>query len=225
MDGDLVRPNRIWRSRRLEFEGAGVNKLEGHFPIVIGSTTSDNRFWDWSPRPIRDRVDDRFTKNRGARSREFQIMLRHVLRGVREEDLVALFYFLLASAHFSGQKVEAKGKEILARRRLVADGPDNEVIVLLIKRSVKAEFGEFIAVVQCRDARRPRTGVVVIVGSVAMMRPSRGRRDPVATSGDVAFENRLCLALDAQIDNGLFVLAHSGEFRLRAREDVAVNGF
>ncbi len=36
-----------------------------------------------------------------------------------------------------------------------------------------------------------------------MMRSSRGRRDPVAASIDVAFENRPSLAFDAQIDSGL----------------------
>jgi len=35
------------------------------------------------------------------------------------------------------------------------------------------------------------------------MRFSRGRRDPVAASIDVAFENRPSLAFDAQIDSGL----------------------
>jgi hypothetical protein len=53
------------------------------------------------------------------------------------------------------------------------------------------------------DASRPCTGARIIVGSVAMMSFSGARGDPVAASRDEAFENRLGLALDAQIDRGL----------------------
>jgi hypothetical protein len=42
-----------------------------------------------------------------------------------------------------------------------------------------------------------------MVGSIAMMSSSGARGDPVAASSDGAFENRLGLALDAQIDLGL----------------------
>jgi len=68
---------------------------------------------------------------------------------------------------------------------------------------VETEFGDFVGVVQCSGASRPRTWVLIIVGSVAMMSSSRVRGDPVAAGSDGAFENCLGLALDAQIDCGL----------------------
>ena len=68
---------------------------------------------------------------------------------------------------------------------------------------VETEFGDFVGVVQCRGASRPRTGILVIVGSVAVMGSSGARGDPVTASSDGSFENRLGLALNAQIDRGL----------------------
>jgi hypothetical protein len=62
---------------------------------------------------------------------------------------------------------------------------------------VEIKFGDFVGVVQCRGASRPRTGVLIIVGSVAMMSSSGARGDPVAASSDGSFENRLGLTLNA----------------------------
>ncbi len=62
-------------------------------------------------------------------------MLCYILGGVREEDLIVLLHFLLASTHLSGQEVETYSPEILARRRLVVDGSDKEIIELLVKSS------------------------------------------------------------------------------------------
>jgi hypothetical protein len=45
---------------------------------------------------------------------------------------------------------------------------------------------------------------MMTIGPVTVMRPARGRGYTMTTGGDVAFENRLCLPLDAQIDSGLF---------------------
>lgn len=192
--------------------------------MIIGKMSVDTRFRDRSARPIRHRQDDRETNSCDVRPRELQIMHRYILGGISEEDLVILLYFLLASTHLSGQEVEAYEPEILALRRLVADGRDKEIIEFLIKSSkgiyfvnfeagnnyflknhlpVETEFGGFVGVVQCRGASWPHTGVLIIVGSVAMMSSSGARRDPVATSGDGTFENCLGLALDAQIDRGL----------------------
>ncbi len=68
-------------------------------------------------------------------------MQRCTCCGVREEDLVALLYFLLASAYGGGQEVEAKSPEIPVRqgpwpwRRLVGDGSYNEIVKSVIKFS------------------------------------------------------------------------------------------
>jgi len=124
-------------------------------------------------------------------------MLRYILGGISEEHLVVLLYFLLASAHLRGHEVEAYSPEILARRRLVVDGRDKEIVEFLVKSSVEIKFGDFVGVVQCRGASRPRTGVLIIVGSVAMMSSSGARGDPVAASSDGSFENRLGLTLNA----------------------------
>ena len=191
--------------------------------------------------------------NCDVRPREFQKMFRYILGGISEENLVVLLYFLLASTHLGGYEVEADGPEILASRRLVVDGCDKEIIEFLVKSSkgillcqtvfiafeagitpflknhlpVETEVGNFVGIVQCCGASRPRTGVLIIVGSVAMMSFSGERGDPVATSSDRAFKNRLGLALDAQTDGGLcswsaryfpvrkkgmlaFVLTHTG---------------
>jgi hypothetical protein len=67
-------------------------------------------------------------------------MLRYILGGVSEEDLVVLLYFLLASAHLGGHEVEAYSPEILSRRRLVVDGRDKEIIELLVKSSKGIRF-------------------------------------------------------------------------------------
>ncbi len=194
--------------------------------MTIGLMAVDIRSWNGNSRPICHHEADRCANNCDARPREFQKALRYISCGVREEDLVALLYFLLAPAYGSGQEVEANSPEILARRLLVVDGRDKEIVVSPIKSSermssnslfiflsntsqsiihlpVETEFGELIAVVQSRGARWPRTGVRIIVSSVAMMSSSRGRRDPVAACSDVAFEYSLGLALDAQIDSGL----------------------
>jgi hypothetical protein len=145
--------------------------------------------------------------------------------------VVVLLYFLLASAHLSGHEFEAYSTEILAlaRRRLVIDRRDEESIELLVKSykgilichtvlllskqgtplsqknrlPVETEVGDFVGVVQCRGASRPRTRVLINVGSVAMMSSSGARGDPVAANSDGAFEHRHGLALDAQIDRGL----------------------
>ena len=101
--------------------------------MVIGKMSVDTRFRDRSPRPIRHRQDDRYTNNCNVRSRELQIMLRYILGGISEEDLVVLLYFLLASAHLSRHEVETYSPEILGRRRLVVDGRDEEIIAFLVK--------------------------------------------------------------------------------------------
>ena len=69
---------------------------------------------------------------------------------------------------------------------------------------IEAEFGDFVGVVECRGASRPRTGVLIVVGSVAMMSSSGACGNPVAASSDIALENRSGPALNAQIDGGLF---------------------
>ena len=73
------------------------------------------------------------------------------------------------------------------------------------KLPIEAEFGDFVGIIQRRGARRPRTGVLIIIGSIAMMGSSGACGDPVAASSNIAFENRLGLALDAQIDGGLLL--------------------
>lgn len=185
-------------------------KPNGHTPTIISKMSVDTRSRDRSPRPIRHRQDGRYIDNCKIRPRELQIMSRYISGGISEEDLVVLLYFLLASAHLSGHEVEAYSPEIVTRRRLVLDACDKEIIEFLVKSSVETEFGDFVGVIQRRGARRPSTGVLVIVGSVAMMSSSGARGDPVATSSDRAFEDRLVLAFDAQIDRGFFVLAHPG---------------
>lgn len=60
-------------------------------------------------------------------------MVRYVLSGIREEDLIILLYFLLASAHLSGHEVEAYGPEITARRCLIVNGRYKEIIEFLVK--------------------------------------------------------------------------------------------
>lgn len=97
--------------------------------------SADTRFRDRSPRPIRYRQDDRYTNNCEVRPGELQIMLRYILGGISEEDLVVLLYFLLASAHLGGHEVETYSPEFLARRRLVVDGRDKEIIEFLVKSS------------------------------------------------------------------------------------------
>ena len=62
-------------------------------------------------------------------------MLRYILGGISEEDLIVLLHFLLASAHLGGHEVEAYSPEILARRGLVVDGRDKEIIKFLVKSS------------------------------------------------------------------------------------------
>src|SRR6267154_6646957 len=54
----------------------------------------------------------------------------------RRESIAQVWkYFLLASAHFSGHEVEAYSPEIFARRRLVVDGRDEEIIEFFVKSS------------------------------------------------------------------------------------------
>ncbi len=78
-------------------------------------------------------------------------MQRYTCCGVREEDLVTLLYFLLASAYGGRQEVEAKSPEILVRRgwwpwrRLVGDGPDNEIIESVIKLSEQILVNPFFS--------------------------------------------------------------------------------
>jgi hypothetical protein len=103
--------------------------------MIIGKMTVNTRFRDRSPRPIRHRQDDRYTNNCDVRPRELQIMLRYILGGINEEDLVVLLYFLLASAHLGEDEVEVYSPEILARRRLVVDGRNKEIIEFLVKSS------------------------------------------------------------------------------------------
>ena len=99
-------------------------------------------------------------------------MLRY-MGGMSEEDLVALLYYLLASAHLRGHEVAAYSPEIPARRRLVVDGRNKEIVEFLVKSSkricfvkpflllskrgtplslknhlpVETEFGDFVGVV------------------------------------------------------------------------------
>jgi len=73
-------------------------------------------------------------------------MLRYILAGISEEDLVVLLYFLLASAYLSGHEVEAYSPEILGRRRLVFDGRDEEIIEYLVKCSVFALSNRFYCI-------------------------------------------------------------------------------
>ncbi len=198
--------------------------------MIIGKMSVDTRFRDSrSLRPICHRQDDWYTNNCDVRPRELQIMLRYILGGISEEDLVVLLYFLLASAHLSRHEVETYSPEILGRRRLVVDGRDEEIIAFLVKSPkgicfvkpilllskqgtplsqknrlpVETEFCDFVGVVQSRGASRPRTRVLILIGSVAMMSSSGARGDPVAASSDGAFENRLGFALDAKIDGSL----------------------
>lgn len=70
---------------------------------------------------------------------------------------------------------------------------------------VEAEAGSFVGIVERGGARRPCTGVLVVVGPVAVMGTSGARGHPMAAGGDLAFENRGCLPLDAQVDGGLCV--------------------
>jgi hypothetical protein len=202
-------------------------KRDRHLPFSIGMVSVDSGVLDRSSRPIRHLQCDRMIENCEGRPREFQIMLRYVLGGIREEDLIVLLHFLLASPYGKRHKVEAYGPEVLAGRRFVVDGCDKEIIKFPVESSerirfflsehpcllngiqreylpIEAEFGDFVGVIQCSGAGRPRTGVLIIVGSIAMMSSSGARGDPVAASGDIAFENRLGLALDAQINGGLF---------------------
>jgi len=73
-------------------------------------------------------------------------MLRYILGGISEEDLVVLLYFLLASAHLSRHEVETYSPEILGRRRLVVDGRDEEIIEYLVKSSVFALSNRFYCI-------------------------------------------------------------------------------
>jgi hypothetical protein len=115
--------------------GAHAIKHDEHPPMTICKMSVDTRLRDGSSRPIRHRQDERYTNNCDVWPRELQIMLRYVSGGISEEDLVVLLYFLLASAHLSGHKVEAYSPEILALRRLVVDGRDKKIIEFLVKSS------------------------------------------------------------------------------------------
>ena len=80
---------------------------EGHVPISIGLFSVNTRVLDRSALPIRHRQDDWLIDSCEFRPIEFQKIFRDVQSGVREEDLVVLLYFLLASAYGSDRKVEA----------------------------------------------------------------------------------------------------------------------
>lgn len=67
-------------------------------------------------------------------------MVRYVLGGIRKEDLIILLDFLLASAHLCGHEVEAYSPEIIARRCLIVDGRDKEIIEFLVKSSKSVCF-------------------------------------------------------------------------------------
>ena len=104
---------------------------EGHVPTSIGLLSVDNRVLDRSPLLIRHRQDDKLTDSRELRPIESQRVFRYVHSSVREEDLVVILYFLLASAYGSGREVEAYSPVIVARRRFVVDGRDKEIIEFL----------------------------------------------------------------------------------------------
>ena len=117
--------------RRLEFLNAHVRELDGHLTLSISLPSADSRVLNRSSRPaIRYRQDDPLIGNREVLPREFQEMRRYTLGGygVREEDLVAILYFLLASAYGKALEVEGHKPEILARRILAVDGRDIEII-------------------------------------------------------------------------------------------------
>ena len=80
---------------------------EGHVPITISLFSVDIRVLDRSALPIRHRQDDGLIDSCEFRPVEFQEIFRDVQSGVREEDLVVLLYFLLASTYGSDRKVEA----------------------------------------------------------------------------------------------------------------------
>lgn len=117
---------------------ARARERDGHLTLSIGLVSVDSRVLNRSPRPaIRYRQDDRSIDNCVVRPREFQKMRRYSLglSGVREEDLVVLLYFLLASAYGKGHEVEAYSPVIGVRHILVVDGRDEEIIILLVESS------------------------------------------------------------------------------------------
>jgi hypothetical protein len=114
-------------------------------------------------------------------------MFRYILGGVREEDLIILLYFLLASSYGKGYKVEAYSAEVFASRYLIVDGRDKEIIEFHVESSehiviVRTSF--FVALTGlvtsrsriwrlCRrhlvpycNARWPCTRVHILVSSV-----------------------------------------------------------
>jgi len=202
-DDVLIRSNRIWWPRRLEFEGARSWKRDGHLPTGIGAPPLNFRILDRVVFPIRDREDDGATGLSLRRPSEVQEMLRDVARGVRKDDLVARLHFLLAPPDRDGQVVERYLPEMGARGRFFADGRDQKVVVCRVVCPVEAEAGGFVGIVERGDARRPRTGVLVVVGPVAVMGTPGVRGHSMAAGSDRAFENRARLPLDAQVDGGL----------------------
>jgi hypothetical protein len=92
---------------------------------------------------IRHRQDDGSIDNRESRPREFQENRIYTHRGdigVREEDLVVLLYFLLASAYIDFLVIEGYSPEIVDRRSLAVDAIDKEIIVFIVERSEIFEF-------------------------------------------------------------------------------------
>jgi hypothetical protein len=71
-------------------------------PMFVREFPLDVRVLDGGPGPVRHCQFDRRVDKREARPRELQIVFRYVFGDNRKEDLVALFYFLLAPAYISG---------------------------------------------------------------------------------------------------------------------------
>ena len=113
---------------------------EGHVPITISLFSVNVRVLDGCALPIRHRQDDGLIDSCEFRPIEFQKIFRYVQSGVREEDLVVLLYFLLASAYGSDRRVETWSPVIFAVRRFVADGRDEEIVEFLEESSARFGF-------------------------------------------------------------------------------------
>ena len=120
-----------------------MRELDGHLTLSISLTSFDSRVLDRSSRrTIRCLQDDRSIDTRGVTPREFQ-ELRLVGRGVREEDLVVLLYFFLASAYVNPLEVAGYSPDIFVRHCLAIDGRDIEIIIILVESSERFNWFRF----------------------------------------------------------------------------------
>lgn len=111
-------------------------KRDRHLPISIRTVSVvDSGILNRCSRPIRHPEGDRMIENCKDRPREFQITLRYIRGGICKEDLIILLYFLLASPYGRRHKVEAYSPEVLAGRRFVVDGCDEEIIKYPVESS------------------------------------------------------------------------------------------